>query len=276
MKSMPTGTTLDSRQQIVLTSDSPASATTPSRLDAEMNRSKEPLLYPGPDGVTKYNVKDPKEMAAWEDAWADSMGQPRGGHGMDDVEDTNHDQHDAGPVDPVARQRRQEATEYVRTYAGTFGLVLDLKANLEKYGPKYFRITPRQIDAVLASKVRESQWAAERATAAQRPAQNVSGPVTQITKDGFYQRDGIIYKVQVAVHGSGNLYAKQLIIENGTGRWEYIPGAVMRLKEEHRLTLEQAQEFGRLYGVCGVCGATLTDEHSIADGIGPICKGRLG
>lgn len=47
------------------------------------------------------------------------------------------------------------------------------------------------------------------------------------------------------------------------------------MHESERLTLEQAQEFGRLYGVCGICGATLTDETSIAAGIGPVCAGRL-
>lgn len=32
--------------------------------------------------------------------------------------------------------------------------------------------------------------------------------------------------------------------------------------------------YGRLLGVCGVCGRTLTDEASRAKGIGPVCEGR--
>jgi hypothetical protein len=34
--------------------------------------------------------------------------------------------------------------------------------------------------------------------------------------------------------------------------------------------------YGREIGSCGVCGRTLTDEQSRADGIGPICKGKMG
>ena len=77
------------------------------------------------------------------------------------------------------------------------------------------------------------------------------------------------------MHGSGNLYAKRLVVqEHGSASWEYMPGLVTKLTEDERLTREQAVEFGRLYGVCGICGRTLTDERSIADGIGPICAGR--
>lgn len=32
--------------------------------------------------------------------------------------------------------------------------------------------------------------------------------------------------------------------------------------------------YGRLLGVCGVCGRTLTDEESRANGIGPVCAGK--
>lgn len=32
--------------------------------------------------------------------------------------------------------------------------------------------------------------------------------------------------------------------------------------------------YGRLLGVCGVCGRTLTDAESRAKGIGPVCEGR--
>lgn len=89
---------------------------------------------------------------------------------------------------------------------------------------------------------------------------------------GFYVVDDVIYKVQRAVYSSGNLYAKVL---TETGRFEYVPGAIRKINPEHELTLEQAQRFGRLYGICVVCGRTLTDEESIARGIGPICAEKL-
>lgn len=198
----------------------------------------------------------------------------------DDISDEPEDNDEPRPrqttVNPSrsGNPRMAEAIEFIRDYHGTFGLIMDLKAD-QWFGSKYFKLSDRQIDVVLASKAREAQWAQERQAQAERSSQNVSRPVTTITQDGFYKRGDDIFKVQVAVHGSGNLYAKRLIVhEHGSASWEYAPGVVRTLREDERLTLEQAQEFGRLYGVCGICGRTLTDEGSIADGIGPICAGK--
>jgi len=55
----------------------------------------------------------------------------------------------------------------------------------------------------------------------------------------------------------------------------YDPGAVRRLRPEHRMSLEEAKEFGALYGTCCVCGRTLTNEDSIEAGIGPVCAGKV-
>lgn len=95
---------------------------------------------------------------------------------------------------------------------------------------------------------------------------------------GMYRKDGEIYKVQKAVHGSGHMYAK-LLVTHGFGEkatFEYAAGAIRKLTPADRMTLEQAKEFGAVYGVCVVCGATLTDESSIAAGIGPVCAGKMG
>lgn len=40
--------------------------------------------------------------------------------------------------------------------------------------------------------------------------------------------------------------------------------------------LESAQRYGHELGVCGICHKTLTDPQSIADGIGPVCKSKIG
>jgi hypothetical protein len=104
-----------------------------------------------------------------------------------------------------------------------------------------------------------------------RPAQPAQ-PAT----DGWYRKDEVIYKVQVAVNGSGHVYAKQLVVEEGTGRWEYARGMAYQLTEADRLSTEDAAAFGKLYGVCAVCGRILTDEKSIEQGIGPVCISRLG
>lgn len=94
-------------------------------------------------------------------------------------------------------------------------------------------------------------------------------------EDGMYKVGDTIYKIQHAVHGSGRQYAKQLVEDNGVWSFEFAAGAIKKIRPEHRLTMEQAAEFGALYGTCCVCGRTLTDEKSIERGIGPVCAGRL-
>lgn len=110
------------------------------------------------------------------------------------------------------------------------------------------------------------------------PTADVYAPQQQQDADleGMHRLDGRIYKVQRAVHGSGHLYAKRLV-EDGDGGWtfEYAAGAIRNLSESTRMTLEEAKEFGTLYGTCCVCGRTLTDENSIAAGIGPVCAGKF-
>lgn len=96
-------------------------------------------------------------------------------------------------------------------------------------------------------------------------------PVAEEAPEGIHYFEGDVYKVQVAVHGSGRKYVKKLD-RDGDG-WAYLGrGELFRsLSADTLMTLEDAQEFGRLYGMCCRCGATLTDEDSIAAGIGPVC-----
>ena len=86
--------------------------------------------------------------------------------------------------------------------------------------------------------------------------------------------EGVVWKVQRG--DSGYLYAKELV-NIGAREWEFVfvKGGLRNLSADMKLTLEAAQKFGQLYGVCCVCGRTLTNEVSIAAGIGPICSGRL-
>ncbi|MGV8846363.1 DUF6011 domain-containing protein [Tessaracoccus sp.] len=117
-------------------------------------------------------------------------------------------------------------------------------------------------------------------------------PAAPVSLEGMHRLGQDIYKVQLAVHGSGRPYAKLLVIDepdcggcqNGEdcvppcawgAHFEMAPGAIRRLSEATRLSLEEAATFGQLYGVCCVCGATLTDEDSIAAGIGPICRRKF-
>jgi len=94
---------------------------------------------------------------------------------------------------------------------------------------------------------------------------------TAVTEDGMYLKDGVVFKVQIAKQDSGRLYAKRL----GQGGFEYAPGAINTLRAEHKMSLDQAKEYGKLYGVCCQCGKDLTDENSIAAGIGPVCARKF-
>lgn len=124
------------------------------------------------------------------------------------------------------------------------------------------------------------QWTAVHTTCPEKPTA-IAAPVKRVDRDGIYRADDdTIYKVQQAVHGSGRLYAKRLNITTDTdgtphGTFVYAPGAIHTLRDDQRLTAEQAAAYGRLYGVCVACGATLTDETSIARGLGPVCARRF-
>lgn len=173
-----------------------------------------------------------------------------------------------GEADPEAKARHAEAVAFIASYTGKFGLILDLRAN-RAWGTKHFRMSDKQVAAVLASKQRDIEWAAKN------PPREVTIAAPVGVGDGFYKRDGVIFKVQVAVHGSGRPYAKQLVVADGSASWEYAPGMVRVLQPEDKLTLEQAAEFGRLYGICAICAAPLTNEESIEAGIGPVCRGKI-
>lgn len=103
------------------------------------------------------------------------------------------------------------------------------------------------------------------------PRKAAAAPKAEVP-EGMHRLKGKVFKVQRAVHGSGNLYAKQLVRQDEE-RWtfDYAPGVIRNLSEETAMTLEEAKEFGALYGTCCVCARTLTNEESIEAGIGPVC-----
>jgi hypothetical protein len=102
-------------------------------------------------------------------------------------------------------------------------------------------------------------------------AERRTGPVTE----GMYKVGERIFKVQKAVHGSGHLYAKELITDQDGSSFAYAPGIIRTLTLGDKMTIEEAKEFGALYGTCCVCARTLTNETSIEAGIGPVCAGKF-
>lgn len=127
------------------------------------------------------------------------------------------------------------------------------------------------------------RYVAPKADGQQTPARRNT---PQVEADGMYRNPetGEIFKVQVAMHGSGKLYAKKLVqldeptmVRGKEARFafEMARGAIMSLKPEWKLTREDAKAFGDLYGCCMRCGTVLTDEESIETGLGRVCRGKM-
>lgn len=136
-------------------------------------------------------------------------------------------------------------------------------------------IASREINEALASRVADARAKAIASTLSSSEASSLIEALKDapsISLQGMHVLpSGAIYKVQVAVHGSGREYAKRLIVEGGTASFEMERGAMRFLSASTRMTTEQAAHYGHLYGVCCNCGRTLTDERSIAQGYGPVC-----
>lgn len=94
----------------------------------------------------------------------------------------------------------------------------------------------------------------------------------QKIEDGIYRDGTLVYKVYTSIQ-SGRTLCKLLQMDGQGGKpqWFYKGMAYRFVNPSQKMTLEEAKEFGQIYGVCCRCGRTLTDETSIANGIGPIC-----
>jgi hypothetical protein len=89
---------------------------------------------------------------------------------------------------------------------------------------------------------------------------------TPAVDEGMYKVNGETFKVYRTRKG---YLATKRLTEDG---FEYTGQRPLNsIKPEHRMTKEEAAEYGDLYGVCINCQRTLTDEVSIAQGYGPVC-----
>ncbi len=138
------------------------------------------------------------------------------------------------------------------------------------------------VETVVAGKAITKKEASEAITFLQGCARNEAEPVVrvhgnQVLDLGMYRKDGKIFRVYPARNG-GHLLCKELVgdyDEPNDFHFVYRGGPSRNgLRPEHKMTLEQAREFGAQFGVCCVCGALLTDPTSVAAGIGPVCGAR--
>lgn len=118
-------------------------------------------------------------------------------------------------------------------------------------------------------------------------------PVTKpVSKEGVYRnpQTGDIFKVYRTVHGANQLVAKKLVVlpeaqwypktvrgkeTTVKAEFEYQGKTGLRgLTESMLMTLEEAKQYGALYGVCVRCGLTLTKEKSIERAMGDVCAAK--
>lgn len=240
----------------------------------------------GPSG-TLVNRYCPTHSAA---IWAildEPVVAARGARGIGKGGDGHRDD---SPEAHERKRRHAEALAYVASYSGTWGLPLDIRAD-RRFGTKYMKLSERQVEVLLIGRDRDAARLiatevaaddyhaaeyADRDLAEYKLAQSrgmASDPGRRpVVEDGMYRKAGVTYKVQTA-RESGKRYAK--VLDEEAHAFIYTPGAITRLSADDRMTIEDAEAFGQLYGWCCVCGRTLTDERSIARGIGPVCGGRV-
>lgn len=106
---------------------------------------------------------------------------------------------------------------------------------------------------------------AQQATNTRRVLQEAQAAVDPL-EPGIYQRDSDVVKVYPSQRG--HLLAKVL----RDSEWEYLGAAARFVTADMRMSVEQAQAFGHAFGICCCCGRMLSNDESVALGIGPICR----
>ncbi len=138
----------------------------------------------------------------------------------------------------------------------------DFAQSLAQAHQRYGSLTERQQAA--AEKMRTEAKARNEGNAPQ-PAVD--------PEPGFYVVDGTFYRVQFNKDET-RVYGKMFHDEGKF--WEYVGRKPFgMLTADTKVTVEDAAKFGHAHGVCLMCGRTLSDPQSVAQGIGPICIKKI-
>lgn len=136
-------------------------------------------------------------------------------------------------------------------------------------------LTKREASAAISEAIKNNALLTEELKglgALEEPVRRPAREQHEFVTTGMYQLNGRIFKV-LPSRNSDRHYAKELTGESATGyTFVYAKGAMSILTAEHKMTAEQAAEFGKLTGSCCCCGKLLTDPESVAKGIGPVCE----
>lgn len=100
---------------------------------------------------------------------------------------------------------------------------------------------------------------------------------------GMYHTDtGEILRVYKGQQSGQNL-VKRVVLNGESYEYQYVGSArtvaggrsVLGAVKWERMTLEEAQNWGRMTSHCIVCGRRLDDPESVDRGIGPVCKDNV-
>jgi len=165
------------------------------------------------------------------------------------------------------------------------GFAQSLNESLFKYGAW----TPNQLAAVERSLVRIAERRAERAKAEAVTATDPNALDLSTIPSGMYAVPGGDTRLKLRInHPTKGKWVGWVFVDDGAeygSRQKYgaqKPGGryTGKLVEQLRVILsnpiEASGAYGRLVGVCGICGRKLEDEQSVAFGIGPVCRAKFG
>lgn len=150
---------------------------------------------------------------------------------------------------------------YLNSLLGARVIADDLRDDLRA------RISDGTLDSKRASKAIDTLLSSPKASATATPSK-----IANLDLGMYRASDGTIYRVHES-RETGNRYAKRMDYDlfSDKPRFVYAKGAISTLTPADRMSLADAKAWGMETGFCCVCGAFLTDEKSVANGIGPVC-----
>jgi hypothetical protein len=120
------------------------------------------------------------------------------------------------------------------------------------------------------------------------PTQQTENAVEVVLKgqdlkvDALYKMGDEVYKI-IWNKAQTHKYAMRLVFASWMkkGRFQYAPGIINQLDSTMQMDLDGAKGFAKWafekfnVGVCCNCGKLLTNPVSVAEGIGPVCSGKI-
>lgn len=147
--------------------------------------------------------------------------------------------------------------------------------SLAGYYAKHGTLSDKQIASAQSMRAKVEARNASRKPRSTAPIVG-QGIYVMTTPDGE-----VVYRVEPS-KASGNLYAKRLVegTNDADWGWAYERGGIYAISQAvadgtgRQLSETEALAYGKATGRCVCCGALLTNDVSIALGIGPVCRKR--